>query len=935
MATSLIGFVSVPVFAGQLTLTWNDNSDNEEGFKIERSLAGASFVEIATVGANVATYTDTTVLEKESYTYRVKAYNQFGDSGYSNTATGLVEIVGAPSISPISDISILEGGESGEIAFTIDDSDTNVSALVVSIESSNISLLSNDGISIGGSGANRTFNLAPAEGATGTSQITLSVFDGINTTSTTFELEVRAITAPTISPIPDISLEPGELLSPISFSISDNDSPIESLSVTVSSSNSAFIPVENISVTGSGSERNLNVALIEGELGSSTITITVGDGVSEAFETVELAVESAPIIVSQPVSTEAIVGDITALEVEVVGYPEPSIQWYFEGEPIVGANSAELLFTQLERSDAGSYSVVVENELGSVASDTVELIVESLITIVQAPVDVTIVGEGTAVLSVGAEGPGLTYQWYRGVSGDKSSPIQGATEGTYETDTITADANFWVEIKTGGIAQGLEVLNSSTIEVNFRLPSRYYFGSVGPGDQGAFGLMVRGDNTAVFLADLAFLSTPLEVLDLIVDEQGLFEYEIDGLTIFSGIVTEGSVSGVFTGSNFSFSGPKSAADGTTSELAGLYSAVMPNTSDGQVLVIAGTNGESFVSIGLGESGKSGQATVGSSGVLMADLSADYTMALALDESFASLSGIVLIGDKGYSVDGRREDLEPRNQLFNTSIRGQAKGGSATMIAGFVVGGTGTKKVLIRGLGPSLANRGVTDAIVDPAISLYRLGESDAIAENDNWGSAENASEVAMSAQMVGATALASNSTDAALLVELTAGVYTAVIQNISGDDGTALVEVFDVSEAEGVESSSTLANISMRGEIGRGDDVTIAGFVVTGDSPKRLLIRAMGTELEASGVSGALVDPRLKIYQTTADGSVLIAENDDWQEESSLVVGITSQSGAFPFDESSKSAAKVIWLEPGVYTAVAESSDASTGVVLVEVYEVR
>lgn len=735
----ICGFLSI-ANAGQLTLTWNDNSDNENGFKIERSSDGSTFEQIATVAVNVATYTDETVVDNQSYTYRVKAYNQFGDSGYSNTASGQSLPVGA---------------------------------------------------------------------------------------------------------------------------------------------------------------------------------------------------EGLPIIVAQPANTEVIVGDTTALSIDVEANPAPSIQWFFEGQAIPGANGTQLLLSEVERSDEGSYQAIVANRFGSVTSNTVRLTIDSLIEVVQAPVNVTVEGEGTVVLSVDAVGPGLTYQWYRGNSGDKSNPIEGATSSTYETDTITEDANYWVEVKTGGIAQGAEVFNGETIEVNFEQPSRFYFGTIGPGDQGSFGMMVRDDGTAVFLANLESMSTRLEVMDLIVDGQGTFLFQGDGQTGFSGILSETSVVGTVTGTNLSFSSSVSEAEGFTKTISGLYSAVMPNTADGQVIVIAGPNGNSFVSIGLGDEGESGPATINASGTLMADLSTSYTMALSIDESYLGLNGIVLIGDQGYSVDGQRESVEPDSQLFNTSIRGQAKGGSATMIAGFVVGGTGTKKVLIRGLGPSLASSGVLDAIADPRISLYQVGEPDAIAENDDWGSSTNASEIALRSQIVGAAPLASDSADAALLLELSPGVYTAVIQNNSGGSGTALVEVFDVSEAEGEDSNSALANISMRGEIGRGNNVTIAGFVVTGDSPKRLLVRAMGTELEKSGVSNSLEDPRLNIYQTTSEGPVLVGENDDWQEESEVVVQAASQSGAFAFDDGSKSAAKVIWLDPGLYTAVAESSDSSTGVVLVEVYEVN
>ena len=740
--SSFLAFGSLlsTAYAGQLTLSWNDNSDNEEGFKIERSLDGSSFEQIATVGVNVATYTDDTVENNQSYTYRVRAFNQFGDSGYSNSASGESRPVGS---------------------------------------------------------------------------------------------------------------------------------------------------------------------------------------------------EGIPVIVSQPENTIALLGDTTALSIDVDANPAPSIQWFLEGQAIPGATGAELLLTQVERSHAGSYYAIVANRYGSVTSATARLTIDSLIDVVRAPVDVTIDSEGTVTLSVNAEGPGLTYQWYRGNSGDKSNPIEGATSSVYETDTITQDTNYWVEIETGGIAQGVEVYNGETIQVDLERPSRFFFGEIGPGDQGSFAMMVREDGSAVFLANLSTLSTRLEVLDLVVDGQGAFQYQEEGQTGFSGNVSESSVSGVFTGTNLSFSASKSGEDGISESISGFYSAVMPNTADGQVLVIAGPSGKSFVSISLGSEGESGLATISPSGVLTADLSASYTMALSIDESYLSLDGIVLIGDKGYSVDGQSESVASESRLFNTSIRGQAKGGSATMIAGFVVGGVGTKKVLIRGLGPSLTSRGVLDAIVDPRISLFRLGEVDPIAENDDWGSAANASEIVLRSQIVGASPLDSNSADAALLVELSAGVYTAIIENSAGDAGTALVEVFDVSEAEGVESNTALANISMRGEIGRGDDVTIAGFVVTGDTPKRLLVRAMGTELEKSGVSNTLGDPRLKIFQSTSEGSVLISENDDWQEEADIAVEAAIRSGAFGFNEGSKSSAKVIWLDPGLYTAVAESSDSSTGVVLVEVYEVR
>ena len=104
-------------------------------------------------------------------------------------------------------------------------------------------------------------------------------------------------------------------------------------------------------------------------------------------------------------------------------------------------------------------------------------------------------------------------------------------------------------------------------------------------------------------------------------------------------------------------------------------------------------------------------------MLTADLKGN-TFALKLDDSAKGLNGSLLIGSENYAVDGQREDVAARRLLVNTSIRGQVGAGSSTMIAGFVVSGGGTKKVLIRGLGPELANRGVFNVIGDPQLSLY-------------------------------------------------------------------------------------------------------------------------------------------------------------------------------------------------------------------------
>jgi hypothetical protein len=165
------------------------------------------------------------------------------------------------------------------------------------------------------------------------------------------------------------------------------------------------------------------------------------------------------------------------------------------------------------------------------------------------------------------------------------------------------------------------------------------------------------------------------------------------------------------------------------------------------------------------------------------------------------------------------------------------------------------------------------------------------------------------------------------------GAYTAHITGANGTTGAALVETYDVDEAFNLTSTSSLTGISLRGEISTGSDVVIAGFVITGNAPKHMLIRAIGPELAQDNVSGTLNDPLLKLYQNISGEAFEIAANDNWGTDASQITTVSHQMGISELNEGSESAAMVLWLEPGVYTAHAASSDGSRGVALVEVYE--
>ena len=221
---------------------------------------------------------------------------------------------------------------------------------------------------------------------------------------------------------------------------------------------------------------------------------------------------------------------------------------------------------------------------------------------------------------------------------------------------------------------------------------------------------------------------------------------------------------------------------------------------------------------------------------------------------------------------------------------------------------------------------------DPRLDLYR--GTILVQSNDNWGATTGGTgSLANAFSAVGAFSLTSaTSRDAALLVTLAPGAYTAHILT-DGAGGVGLAEIYDASVNPNAEYQR-LINISTRGDVGTGENILIGGFIVTGNAPKKVLVRAIGPSLTAFGVGGALADPRLRVF----NGAALIAENDNWSAvpaESTATAQAARDTGAFALANGSKDAALILTLAPGAYTAQVSGADGtSTGVALIEVYEV-
>ena len=256
------------------------------------------------------------------------------------------------------------------------------------------------------------------------------------------------------------------------------------------------------------------------------------------------------------------------------------------------------------------------------------------------------------------------------------------------------------------------------------------------------------------------------------------------------------------------------------------------------------------------------------------------------------------------------------QALNISGRARVEIGEGVAISGFIITGPEPKRVGVRGIGPSLANFGVSGPLADPVIQLSR-GDGSLVMANDNWKNTQQA-------EITGAGLAPSNDKEAALIATLTAGNYTAIVTGKNGGTGVALAEVYDLDQA----ADSRLANVSTRAQVGTGPDVLIGGFI-TGNKigATRVAVRALGPSLQQFGIANPLPDPRLELRN--ANGA-LLASNDNWQSDASQAALISSYGLAPPNNLES---AIAISLAPGPYTAIVTGKNNQTGIGLIEIYD--
>lgn len=287
-------------------------------------------------------------------------------------------------------------------------------------------------------------------------------------------------------------------------------------------------------------------------------------------------------------------------------------------------------------------------------------------------------------------------------------------------------------------------------------------------------------------------------------------------------------------------------------------------------------------------------------------------------------------------------------LANLSALGTIGAANPVLYVGFTIAGSGSKPVLLRADGPTLASFNVATPLPDPLLTLYDHGGS-IVATNTGWsdpptpGSSALAGDVAAATaanfSAVGAFALPVNSADCAFVATLPAGVYSAQVAAAGTGSGTALAELYDMAASA---PQVHLANFSERAVVGPGGQGVSLGFVISGSAPKTVLIRGIGPALAGFGVAAPLAQPQLSLYDSS---SILIATNAGWGGASTpgpstvpatlqpATAALFSSVSAFSLPANSADCAMIAELPPGAYSAQVTGLNGATGAALIEIYD--
>jgi hypothetical protein len=265
--------------------------------------------------------------------------------------------------------------------------------------------------------------------------------------------------------------------------------------------------------------------------------------------------------------------------------------------------------------------------------------------------------------------------------------------------------------------------------------------------------------------------------------------------------------------------------------------------------------------------------------------------------------------------------------LNIATRMRVLTGENVLIGGFIITGSEPKKVILRGVGPSLGSFAIPGLMVDPTLELHQGNTT--LITNDNWKTRPDGSS--QESEVEATTLAPKDELESAIVATLNPGAYTAILVDKNNRPGVGLVEIYDL--LPGVDSK--LANLSSRGFVDTNDNVMIGGLIIgagTSGRNAKVLVRAIGPSLSSFGITGALPDPILELHD--GNGALLVS-NDNWKIGSN---GSSQQAEieatALP-PTSDLESAIVSTLAPGNYTAIVRGKSNSSGVGVVEAYNIQ
>jgi len=324
-----------------------------------------------------------------------------------------------------------------------------------------------------------------------------------------------------------------------------------------------------------------------------------------------------------------------------------------------------------------------------------------------------------------------------------------------------------------------------------------------------------------------------------------------------------------------------------------------------------------------------------------DVAEELAVSYAAQEFYSDIDARVINFLNNRAADAA---VPAPGRIVNLSTRTKLAYLGDTFTLGFNISGTAKAQLLVRGIGPALKKFGLDGALVAPRLEINQSGKDTPIAFNEGWSTAANAAQIASAAASVGAFALDAGALDTAVLLTLDAGTYTATIKGLNGAVGDVLAEVYDVSR-----NATRLTNLSTLGKITTEGDLLVPGITLAGNSPRTLLIRAVGPGLTdfGLGADAVLGDPRI----TVLSGTTTVATNNNWAQGGANGQALTLNAafpavGAFALKATNPDSALVDALAVGSYTLQAGAAPLpaqpaanfvapnQTGSVLVEIYEV-